>query len=298
MDLNQVLIFVEVVKAGSFTGAARALKLPKTTVSRKVAALEAALGIRLLNRTTRSLSLTDAGRRYEAVCRDAVASIEAASRDVAGEQEVPTGTVRISAPVDDHFLAEAVPEFLARHHGVAVEVVLTDEHLDLIAERIDIALRGGRLADSSLVARRLASGPIFVCASPDYLAAAGRPAHPDDLRHHSCIVHGRSVDGGSWVLEGPDGTVHAQLASRLAVNSMMFAVRAAAAGQGLALIPESIAAGEIAKGRLERVLLDWRAPTGGLFLVYPSNRHQPAAVRALAYFIAGKMAEFMPPRAA
>ena len=285
MDLNQVSVFVEVVKSGSFTAAARTLHMPKTTVSRRVAGLEASLGVRLLNRTTRSLSLTDAGQRYYAACRHGVTAIEAANRLAAGAQEVPTGTIRLSAPAEDFFLSDAVADFLALHKRVSVEIVLTDDRLDLIDERIDIAFRGGQLDDSSLIARKLASGSFVVCASAGYLQAAGRPETLADLKRHACIVHGKSLVNATWSLQGPGGAVQVRLNGRLAANSLMFALRAAVAGLGLVLLPDGIAAPEIAAGRLERVLPDWETARGGLYVVYPSNRHQPAAVRAFVDFI-------------
>ena len=253
MDLNQIAVFVQVVRDGSFTAAARSLEVPKATVSRKVAALEAALGIRLLHRTTRSISLTDAGRRYFAQCRDGVAALEAANRQAAGEQDVPTGVIRISTPAEEHFLSAIIGAFLDRYPQVGAEVMLTDERLDLVAERIDVALRGGRLDDSSLIARQLASGRTILVAAPAYLEHAGEPAAPADLERHDCLVHGKSGDHAVWALRGPGGERRQAVGGRLAATSLGFLLRVAVGGLGIALLPDTFVDPEIRAGRLKSV---------------------------------------------
>jgi DNA-binding transcriptional LysR family regulator len=288
MDLNQIAIFVEVVDAGSFTNAAQTLNLPKATVSRKVAALEDSLGVRLLHRTTRSLTLTDAGDRYYRACRDNLSALTEANRLAAGEQEIPTGTIRVSGPADDTFLSHAAADFLALHKKVSIEVVLTDERLDLVGERIDVALRGGRLEDSSMMARNLMAGFSIVCASPGYLEAAPPLVTLADIKQHDCVIRGKSIHHASWLLEGPRGQEHVAVTGRIAVNSMAFALRASIAGLGLTLLPGGIAEPEFSTGRLKRVLPQWQTPSGGLFLVYPSHRHQSAAARAFIDFVVAK----------
>ncbi len=295
MDLNQIAIFVEVVGAGSFTGAARTLSLPRASVSRKVAILEKAQGVRLLHRITRSLTLTDVGERYYDACHDHLTALAQANQMAAGEHETPTGTIRVSGPADDYFISQAAPEFLAIHHKVSIEIVLTDDRLDLVGERIDIALRAGRLEDSSMMARKLAAGFGIVCASPGYLASAPPLESIADIKRHDCIIHGKSVHKAKWLLEGPSGQEHVAVAGRIAVNSMMLALRASIDGMGLVLVPSGIAEPEVNAGRLARVLpdwqtppADWQTPPGGLFLVYPSHRHQSAAARAFIDFIVAK----------
>ena len=160
----------------------------------------------------------------------------------ADERETPTGTIRVSGPADDYFISQAAPEFLAIHHKVSIEVVLTDDRLDLVGERINIALRAGRLEDSSMMARKLATGFGIVCASPGYLASAPPLESLADIKRHDCVIHGRSVHNGSWLLEGPRGQEHIAVAGRIAVNSMMLALRASIAGLGLALVPNALAA--------------------------------------------------------
>jgi DNA-binding transcriptional LysR family regulator len=272
-----------VVDAGSFTGAARMLGQPKTTVSRRIASLEAALGSRLLQRTTRSLALTDAGRRYYGECREALAAIDAANRDVGHAQAEPSGTIRISAPADagGYFLFDAVADFLTRYPHVKAEVILTDERLNLIEARIDVAFRAGPLEDSTLVARRLSPAHHVFCASPRYLAEASTPRKPADLRDHDCIVLRGTIEGAQWVVYGPEGSETVPVRGRLAANAMHFVMRAAIAGLGIARLPAPLAARDIRAGRLRAVLDGYHAGPGGMYAVYPSSRHLSAAVKAL-----------------
>src|SRR5215470_6114891 len=186
LDLNDIVVFARVVEAGSFTAAARLLGMPKTTVSRRIAALEREVGVRLLQRTTRSLSITDAGRLYYRQGSQALRTIEDANLQLAEARAEPSGTIRISAPVGfgAYFLNEAVFEFLAANPKTRVELQLTDDQLNLVENGIDLAFRTGVLADSTLVARKLGSTHRILCASPDYLARRGVPATVSDLSHH------------------------------------------------------------------------------------------------------------------
>lgn len=287
VDLNDVALFLKVVETGGFSAAARALGLPKATVSRKVASLEAALGVRLLQRTTRSIGLTDAGRRYHRECNGAVAAVEEATLRLAGMQAAPSGTIRVSAPADaaNFYLADTITGFAKAYPGVSLELVLTDERLNLVGQRIDVAFRTGTLEDSSLIARQLGQGQRLICGSPAYLGAAGIPRSPSDLGKHAAIVHGDSIEGATWTLAGPKGKVVVRLKARLAVDSMAFVLKAAVAGLGLALVPEAIAAADLRSGRLKPVLEAWRPPVGGMHLVYPSNRNLSAATRAFIDFV-------------
>lgn len=290
MNLNDIAVFLRVAEAGSFTRAARTLGLPKTTVSRKVAGLETALGVRLIHRTTRSVSLTDAGNRYYRACSEGLARLEAASATMSGTTQVPSGTIRVSAPADfgNYFLADLVAEFLRQHERVRIELVLTDASLNLVEERIDLAFRTGRLPDSSLVARKLGPADRVLCASPRYLDAAGVPRRVADLRHHDCIVFGASLDNATWTIDGPGGARSVPVKGRIAVNVMAFAMRAAVAGLGIAHLPAALAARDIEAGRLKVVLPGFAAARGGVYAVYPSSRHVPAAVTAFVDFVAGR----------
>jgi DNA-binding transcriptional LysR family regulator len=282
IDLNDIAIFARVIEAGSFTAAARLLGMPKTTVSRRVAALERELGVRLLQRTTRSLAMTDVGRRYYEESSQALRRIEDANLRLAEARAEPAGTIRISAPVgfSGHFLQETIFDFLATYAKASVELRLTDERLNLIDNGIDLAFRTGQLEDSTLIARRLGTTYRLLCASPAYLARAGIPATPADLAAHDCVIAGPSATQAQWVLEGKSGEETVTVPGRFAANEMQAVMAAAIAGHGIAQLPYGIAFACIADGRLQRVLENYTTPAGGLHVVYPSSKHLSPLVRA------------------
>ncbi|BAV51824.1 transcriptional regulator [Mesorhizobium loti] len=282
IDLNDVIVFARVVEAGSFTAAARLLAMPKTTVSRRVAALEREVGVRLLQRTTRSLNLTDAGRLYYEQSSQGLRTIEEANLRLAEARAEPSGTIRISAPVGfgGHFLIRAVVEFLALYPKTNVELRLTDDKLNLVEDGIDLAFRTGRLEDSTLIARKIGSTHRLLCASPDYLARYGMPESPADLARHRCVIAGPSASGAHWVLDGPQGQETVVVAGRFAANEMQAVVAAAIAGFGIAQLPQLMADGLINEGRLRRVLDGYTTPVGGLHVLYPSSRHLSPLVKA------------------
>jgi DNA-binding transcriptional LysR family regulator len=282
IDLNDVIVFARVVEAGSFTAAARLLAMPKTTVSRRVAALEREVGVRLLQRTTRSLNLTDAGRLYYEQSSQGLRTIEEANLRLAEARAEPSGTIRISAPVGfgGHFLIRAVVEFLALYPKTNVELRLTDDKLNLIEDGIDLAFRTGRLEDSTLIARKIGSAYRLLCASPDYLARYGMPEGPADLARHRCVIAGPSASGAHWVLDGPQGRESVDVAGRFAANEMQAVVAAAIASFGIAQLPQVMAEALIAEGRLQRVLDGYTTPEGGLYVLYPSSRHLSPLVKA------------------
>lgn len=282
IDLNDIVVFVRVVEAGSFTAAARLLGIPKTTVSRRIAALEREVGVRLLQRTTRSLNMTDAGRLYYEQSSQALRTIEVANLRLTEARAEPSGMVRVSAPVGfgGHFLTSTVFDFLAMYPKTKVELRLTDDKLDLVESGIDLAFRTGILADSTLVARKLGATHRLLCASPDYLARHGVPEGPTDLTRHHCVIAGPSTASAHWELHGPHGPETVTVAGRFAANEMQAVIAAAIAGYGIAQVPHGIAEASIKDGQLRRVLSDYTTPVGGLYAVYPSNRYLSPLVRA------------------
>ncbi|HUH02971.1 MAG TPA: LysR family transcriptional regulator, partial [Kofleriaceae bacterium] len=190
MDLNEILIFTRVVQAGSFTGAARSLEMPKSTVSRKVSELEERLGARLLQRTTRKLSLTDVGRTYFEHAARVVAEVEEAEQAVTRMQEAPRGLLRVTTPLNFGYLGPMVASFLDRYPEVQVEIVCADRVVDLVHEGFDVAVRAGELGDSTSIARNLGALESFVIASPAFLARHGAPEQPRDLERFDCVVFG------------------------------------------------------------------------------------------------------------
>ncbi|MGO4484693.1 LysR family transcriptional regulator [Rhizobium pisi] len=282
LDLNDIAVFARVVEAGSFTAAARLLAMPKTTVSRRIAALEREVGVRLLQRTTRSLKLTDAGRLYYEESSQALRSLEQAKFRLAEARAEPAGTIRISAPVGfgGHFLSATIFDFLATYPKSRVELRLTDDRLNLIENGIDLAFRTGILEDSTLIARKLGSTHRILCASPDYLARCGAPDRPADLSRHDCVIAGPSAANAHWVLEGADRQETISVSGRFAANEMQAVMAAAIAGYGIAQLPYGVAEACIKDGRLHRVLDGYTTPAGGLHVVYPSSRHLSPLVKA------------------
>lgn len=281
-DLPGLLAFVRVAELGSFVRAAEALGLSKAAVSKQVSALERRLGTRLLHRTTRRLSLTEAGELYLQHAQAAFAEARAAEDAVAGQQRTPQGRLRVTAPMSFGLLhvAPYVASFLERWPQVSVDLQLDDRQLDPVQEGFDLALRLGRLASSSLVARTLAHSRVLLCASPAYLDRAGRPARPDELGAHDCLHFSLAYTGRTWVFERDGETLRVALGARFDVNSSLALKAAAIAGAGIARIPEFAVAEELHDGRLERVLPDWAMPGLDLHAVMPERRFVPAKVRA------------------
>jgi DNA-binding transcriptional LysR family regulator len=280
IDLNEIAIFARVVQVGSFSGAARKLRVPKSTVSRKVAALEERLGARLLQRTTRRLGLTDAGRAFYDYAARIVADVEEAGRAVHELQATPRGRLRVTVPMSQGYLGRTLGTFLARYPEVSVDVNSTDRVVDLVEDRFDIGLRAGRLADSSLIARPIAMLRRFVFAAPSYLAQRAAPLLPEDLKNHDCLLFGPTSPREVWTLEDGARTVQIQVPARLIANDTDMLHDVAIAGLGLALLPERGCAADLKAGRLVRVLPDWRAPDVAFSAVYPSTRHLSPKVTA------------------
>jgi DNA-binding transcriptional LysR family regulator len=285
--IDGIRTFLGVVEAGSFTAAAGKLGVSKALVSKHVAALERRLGARLINRTTRRLAATEVGRIYAERCKRLLADFDELEMVVQERQGQVRGLLRLSAPVvfGETHLAPIIGDFLRRHPDLTVELSLTDRRVDLIEEGFDAALRITEMADSSLIARRLSRIRIVYCAAPAYLDRHGRPAHPDQLANHQCIVDLNDKTGPSWpfTVDGVRRLVRVE--GRYRVNSAR-AVRDALIGVGgIARCPSFVVAEDIAAGRLEVVLADHVSEEIGIHLVYPHARHLAAKVRVLADFL-------------
>lgn len=292
MDLNEIVVFAKVVETGSFTAAAQALGLPKSTVSRKVAQLEERLDARLLQRTTRKLSLTEVGRAYYERCQRIVADIVAAEQLVSELQEAPRGLLRITAPVDlgGLYLGALIAEFLAETPEIQIELALSDRIFDLVDERIDLALRFGPLPDSTLVARRLFETRMALVASPAYVARRGAPANPDELADHDVVSFVPVSRFRNWKLTGPRGAQVEVFPRPRFTASGMFAVReAVVAGAGVSLLPDFAIAAELRDGRLTSVMPDWHGGGGELFAVYPSTRNVSPKLKTFLTFLTARL---------
>lgn len=291
MDLNQVAVFVRVVESRGFTAAAAALGLPKSSVSRAVSRLESSLGVRLLHRTTRRLHLTEAGAAFHARAQRALTELGEA-RDAAGEQQdAPRGTVRITAPVDVgvEFLADIVARFVRRHPEIKVDVNLTARTVDMVEEGFDLALRAGRLRDSSLVARKLGNIEGRLLAAPSYLERHGTPETVLDLERHECVLF-RPHDGACmWQLTGPEGNERVEVRGSVSADDFTFVRKAALAGAGITLLPWVLSVRDVIGGKLVRVLPEHAARGSQLHLVYPSARHMPRRVAVFRDFVVASM---------
>ncbi|WP_394851164.1 LysR family transcriptional regulator [Pendulispora rubella] len=281
-DLNQMSIFAAVVEAGTFTAAAKALGMPKSTVSKRISELEDRLGCRLLHRTTRRVKLTAVGCSYHAECQRIVADARAADRTVAARDGSLQGIVRVTAPwLLAEIVAPAMHRFLRENENVSLEVWITNRVVDLIEEGVDLAIRPGSLTDSSLVARRLGEVEHCICASPDYLERHRTVTKPSDLRTHACIAFGRMGTKRTWSFERDGKKTLVAVNGRYAVTSGALMHRAALAGLGIASVPKFVVEDDLASGRLVRLLENWTTGRGAVHLVYPSGRHLSPAVRGL-----------------
>lgn len=281
VDLNELALFHQVVRAGSFAEAARRAGIPANTLSRKIVQLENQLDVRLLQRTTRKLTLTDAGRSLFERSAQPIDEALQATRQLLEASQMPSGNVRIAVTADffAFFRMDWIAEFLATHPKVRLDFVLSDELTDLVAEGIDIAFRGGAQKDSTFVARRLGRTDLILAASPSYLAAMGAPATFQDLAHHPCITTGRP-GRTVWQATGPDGPEAVEVRGQFGANTTGSQVRAAQAGLGICFVPMTQVAASLAEGSLVAVLPQYRQETAGFFVVYPNRRHVPSAVSA------------------
>lgn len=254
--LNDMALFVDVVNAMSFRRAAEATGVPNSTVSRRIGALEKAIGLRLLHRTTRRIELTEAGQLYYERCRRIVDEARLAHEQLGEMLAQPTGVLRASLPVDfaTVFLAPLIVEFANRYPGIRFDFDLTPRRVDLVSEPFDIAIRMGELPDSTLIARLLARLPTKLYASPGYLARAGEPAHPADLARHACLGF---PTPDAWALHRADETVDVAIGGRFSVNSVGMARRLATLDQGVILISEEVVAEDLESGRLRPILPAW-----------------------------------------
>jgi DNA-binding transcriptional LysR family regulator len=290
LDLNQVRMFVQVVRARSFAAAARRLNMPANTLSRQVRQLEAALATRLMQRSTRKLTLTEAGSSFYDRCAAAVDEVLEAGRSVVGANGVPGGTVRVAAPVDflEIFAVEWLGQFLAEHPKVRIELVLADSRADLIGEGIDVAFRGGFEDEPRHVYRRLVRQQLKLVASPAYLESRGSPADLAALMRHDCLISGPST-AAIWALSGPRGLEEVRVSGRVSANTSRALLRSCLAGLGIALLPDMLIIADIRAGKLLHVLPEYRRAGADFSILLPSHEQIPAAVAAFVAFATGKL---------
>jgi DNA-binding transcriptional LysR family regulator len=281
--LQQMRAFAAVAEVGSFVGAAEALDLSNPVVTRLVAALEKRLGVRLLHRTTRRVSVTEEGRLFHARCRALLGELDEAEAEITSRSGVATGLLRVNAPVSFgvKYLSALWPAFLEQHPQVTLEVTLSDRFVDLVDEGVDVAVRIARLPNSSLISRQIAATRMVLCASPRYLRLHGTPRHPRDLAQHKVMAYTLLASGDVWEFDGPEGSVSVQVKASMRSNSGDTCVAAALAHQGVILHPTFLVGDALASGKLVELLPEFRAAELGIYVVYPSRQHVAAKVRLL-----------------
>jgi DNA-binding transcriptional LysR family regulator len=293
-DILGMAVFARVVEARSFTEAAKRLGLAKSAVSARVGRLEESVGVRLLHRTTRKLSLTEDGLLFYERCARLLAAADEAASVAEEAGGAPSGTLRVTAPLafSQLHLAPALADFLAATPRVTVDLNAEDKLVDLIAGGFDLAIRIGRIKDSTLVARKLAADRLVVCGAPAYLARRGVPRVPADLLRHNCLRYANIPTRLDWRFRDRSGEVSiVPVTGNLVAGNGTVLREAAVAGLGLAVLPTHMVAGELAAERLQAVLTDYRRGEIGVYAVYPNRRNLPAKLRAFVDFLAGRFAE-------
>jgi DNA-binding transcriptional LysR family regulator len=286
-------VFRHAVELGSFAAVSRRLGLSPAAVSKNMSELEAHLGVRLLNRTTRRMSLTEAGALYYDQIARTLDELEEADNSLGPLQQTPRGLLRVSAPVTLTLLtplSTAMPRFLEQYPELSLDLRLDDRRVNIVEEGFDLAIRASdSLEDSSLVARKLMTTPHVVCGAPAYFQRAGIPETPDDLRTHNCIQFSLSGHADEWEFRRGGTSVRVPISGRYKVTSSLAVRDALRAGFGLSLIPLIYVKDDIEQGRLNTVLDEWSAVGLSVFAVYPSRRHVVAKVRALVDFLVDEM---------
>jgi len=291
-QLEDMRIFTESVDAQSFTAAAERLGLSKQFVSKRIAALEKRLGARLLVRSTRRLRVTDLGLAYHERAQRILLEVDDAEQMIASQTAVPRGMLRLSAPMTFATLhmAPLIPVFMQRHPEVSIELELNDRTVDLIGEGYDMAVRIGTLADSSLVARRIAAVQLVTCASPEYLSARGTPTTPELLTAHDCLLYGHAHHS-EWTFMGSGRTRKVTVGGRMRSNNGEMLREAAIAGMGIICLPDFIVATALADGRLVEVLSPFRPEAFTVYAVYPQHRQSSLLVRVFSDFLVERFGE-------
>ncbi len=285
---SALTVFAQVADSGSFSAAAQVLGLTPSAVSKQIAQLEDHLGARLVHRTTRKLSLTEVGEAFRFRARHVLAALEEAETAVSNLSTTPRGNLRVTMPIafGQEHVAPVLPEFAARFPDISLEIVITDRFVDLVQEGIDVAVRIGELADSSLVVRRLAPNRRVVCASPDYIARAGCPETPTDLLHHNCLLYAEPGYQLDWTFMVDDVRVSVPIKGSVRSNSIAVLVQSALAGIGIIRLAAYQFMGALADGRLVPLLQDFTMNESEVYAVYPASRHLSPKVRAFVDYLA------------
>jgi DNA-binding transcriptional LysR family regulator len=292
-QLGAIRSFIRVVQSGSFSAAAREQNTGQATVSKKIAALEQQLGVKLLTRSSRQLSLTEAGQAYFERCLTIIGDLDELETEIRSETASPKGQLRVTAPIifGQLFIAPHANEFLERYPDISLNLQLSDQHTDLIAEGIDIAIRAQQLEDSSLIAQLLFDNPMTVVASKDYLDKHGVPQHPKDLKQHNCLIYSLAKQHYRWSFQRQGKTLNVTVNGNFQSNSGESLLAAATNHAGIAQLPRWMMQEQLQSGRLHVLLGHYQAVSIPIHAVYPLNRNVPLKVRCFIEFLKTKLAE-------
>ncbi|MBL8380473.1 MAG: LysR family transcriptional regulator [Burkholderiales bacterium] len=290
-SLDDLALFVEVARSRSFSRASANLGVPGATLSRRIAGMERRLGVRLFDRTTRRVELTEPAQRYFERCAPLVDEAGLAHEALRAAAERPSGHLRVSMPVDlgIYWIGPLLPEFARQHPGISFELDLSSRHSDLIADHIDVAFRLGAVKGDQLIARRIGALKQALFAAPDYLDRHGRPQQPAELVEHDCLHVAAAPRAARWRFRNGSNTIEVGVRGRFALNNVGLMRLLAERAMGIAMLPPSLAREGVVAGRLEQVLPDYTLPEMPLHAVL-SSRLQPAAVRAFVDFMATRLA--------
>lgn len=279
--LKSMEVFLKVVETGSFIAASEALNISRPMASKHVQRLEERLGVRLLNRTTRKISLTEAGRSFYLRCQNIFASIDEAVSEASNLQVEPRGRLRVNAPLSfgrDH-VTKAAAAFQTIYKDITIDLTLNDRVVDIVDEGFDVAIRIGQLSDSSLIARRLANCRMLVCAAPSYLDLFGLPQHPENLTLHNCLVYAPSAFESSWTFKTKETDINVEVSGDFRANFGEAIVAAAIAGRGIILEPSFTVGPYIRSGELKPILTEFPVESLGIYAIYSQARLLPQKVR-------------------
>ncbi|WP_108819448.1 LysR family transcriptional regulator [Pseudovibrio sp. Alg231-02] len=290
-NINAIPVFVTVVEQKGFAAAARQLGVSKSAVSKRISLLEEHLGARLLHRSTRNISLTEAGELYYARAVDALAAAQEAESAVAQLQGKPKGRLKINVPMTFGRLhiAPLIPKFLKNNPEISIDMIMDDRLVDLVDGGFDLAIRGGRLQDSSLIARKIAPCRNVLAASPGYLDEFGMPENPEDLHHHNCLHYAYFSDQQEWTLEGADGPIKIEASGNFQVNNGDALTVAVLGGCGIGRLTTFAAGDYLRSGELRQVLPEYTLPTQNMYAVYPARQYLPTKTRSFIDFISSEI---------
>jgi len=291
-QLSAMKLFARVVDSGSFSAVAREMNMGQPAVSKQVSALEQKLGVRLLNRSSRQLALTEAGSNYYDRCLGILADVDEAETVANSLTATPSGRLRVNMSVafGRLHIAPFVPEFLARYPEISLDLMMNDRFVDLVAERVDLALRIGELGDSSLLARKLGVSPLVIVGAPGYFEKYGHPEHPEDLKDHNCLTYTFLSSGSTWKFRKGDERFNVQVKGNCQSDNTDGIRDVMIAGTGLALVPAWLVRCELAHGELVTTLGDYLPWSSPIHAVYPESKYVPLKVRCFIDFLIEKFA--------